>query len=100
MTDMDTKKTIFVAMPFGTRSGFLHHSEEDESKRKTIKFDGVWKGIIEKSLPDEVEAIRADELRTPGIIDRKYIRLLYEACLLYTSPSPRDATLSRMPSSA
>ena len=25
---------------------------------------------------------------------------LYEICLLYTSPSPRDATLSRMPSSA
>ena len=24
----------------------------------------------------------------------------YNACLLYTSPSPRDATLSRMPSSA
>ena len=27
-------------------------------------------------------------------------RLPTEACLLYTSPSPRDATLSRMPSSA
>ena len=26
--------------------------------------------------------------------------LNYESCLLYTSPSPRDATLSRMPSSA
>ena len=26
--------------------------------------------------------------------------LLLETCLLYTSPSPRDATLSRMPSSA
>ena len=26
--------------------------------------------------------------------------ILAEACLLYTSPSPRDATLSRMPSSA
>ena len=25
---------------------------------------------------------------------------LYVHCLLYTSPSPRDATLSRMPSSA
>ena len=25
---------------------------------------------------------------------------LYIICLLYTSPSPRDATLSRMPSSA
>ena len=27
-------------------------------------------------------------------------KLSYKACLLYTSPSPRDATLSRMPSSA
>ena len=26
--------------------------------------------------------------------------MLANACLLYTSPSPRDATLSRMPSSA
>ena len=25
---------------------------------------------------------------------------MYIGCLLYTSPSPRDATLSRMPSSA
>ena len=32
------------------------------------------------------------------IQDYNYIVL--EACLLYTSPSPRDATLSRMPSSA
>ena len=30
----------------------------------------------------------------PEMADRIYI------CLLYTSPSPRDATLSRMPSSA
>ena len=27
-------------------------------------------------------------------------RRIYPFCLLYTSPSPRDATLSRMPSSA
>ena len=27
-------------------------------------------------------------------------RIDFGACLLYTSPSPRDATLSRMPSSA
>ena len=30
----------------------------------------------------------------------QFIGELYEHCLLYTSPSPRDATLSRMPSSA
>ena len=29
-----------------------------------------------------------------------YIPFIYITCLLYTSPSPRDATLSRMPSSA
>ena len=29
-----------------------------------------------------------------------YLERLVDACLLYTSPSPRDATLSRMPSSA
>ena len=29
-----------------------------------------------------------------------FYRGLYNVCLLYTSPSPRDATLSRMPSSA
>ena len=28
------------------------------------------------------------------------VRALNKVCLLYTSPSPRDATLSRMPSSA
>ena len=29
-----------------------------------------------------------------------YDGIAFKACLLYTSPSPRDATLSRMPSSA
>ena len=28
------------------------------------------------------------------------VHIYYSTCLLYTSPSPRDATLSRMPSSA
>ena len=30
----------------------------------------------------------------------RFVRGFHNACLLYTSPSPRDATLSRMPSSA
>ena len=34
----------------------------------------------------------------PGVLIAETLAL--EACLLYTSPSPRDATLSRMPSSA
>ena len=34
------------------------------------------------------------------IILKQYMGRSYITCLLYTSPSPRDATLSRMPSSA
>ena len=43
----------------------------------------------------------------PGMTAEQVLRALvlkmlnnYSYCLLYTSPSPRDATLSRMPSSA
>ena len=31
---------------------------------------------------------------------KNFVDLNNDTCLLYTSPSPRDATLSRMPSSA
>ena len=50
-----------------------------------------------------VAALDALELAANRLgIEKKYLVLseLLEICLLYTSPSPRDATLSRMPSSA
>ena len=37
---------------------------------------------------------------TSGSLNKEWLNSLAEDCLLYTSPSPRDATLSRMPSSA
>ena len=42
------------------------------------------------------------ELKAPAIEQTKdlYNNLLNKGCLLYTSPSPRDRTRSRMPSSA
>ena len=46
-----------------------------------------------------------NETPPPGLSRKDHIvKILYDElskfCLLYTSPSPRDATLSRMPSSA
>ena len=41
-------------------------------------------------------ATRAED----GCLWFDWSRSVDDACLLYTSPSPRDATLSRMPSSA
>ena len=35
-----------------------------------------------------------------GKFYRMWVQMGYEVCLLYTSPSPRDGLLSRMPSSA
>ena len=54
-----------------------------------------------ESLPDEIERVRSDfGLDQPAHI--QYIKFLQGAlsCLLYTSPSPRDLSTSRMPSSA
>ena len=58
---------------------------------KTKKINEVRKQIEyeykRNSYPDDFPKI-------PDISGKRY------TCLLYTSPSPRDATLSRMPSSA
>ena len=48
--------------------------------------------INKEAWTEEEERIMADAHKTLGC--------LFHICLLYTSPSPRDATLSRMPSSA
>ena len=47
--------------------------------------------LVDYVIPGNDDAIRSGELMS---------RVISDACLLYTSPSPRDATLSRMPSSA
>ena len=53
--------------------------------------------VLEKYLPEQMgEAELTDYLK--GLVDKLGASSM--ACLLYTSPSPRDATLSRMPSSA
>ena len=39
-------------------------------------------------------------LGTPSFVAKQGEPMGLKICLLYTSPSPRDATLSRMPSSA
>ena len=43
-------------------------------------------------------AITADKIAL-GIVEKEFVGLDW-TCLLYTSPSPRDRTRSRMPSSA
>ena len=68
----------------------------------------IWYDNISKDLLDsgELERLIAEAgvrglTSNPTIFDNAISgSSLYDSCLLYTSPSPRDATLSRMPSSA
>ena len=86
----------------------------DVVRRAVVKLGGVpvterndhpivhttdYKAMLERSLETETKAAEV----YAGIIDlleEVGDQEMYDACLLYTSPSPRDATLSRMPSSA
>ena len=55
--------------------------------------------FILKMLNRSAEKGRITDLEAKAIFGRLYLAEDLD-CLLYTSPSPRDATLSRMPSSA
>ena len=48
----------------------------------------------------ELEGYEVDQAQNGKEALRMFENAYYDICLLYTSPSPRDATLSRMPSSA
>ena len=52
--------------------------------------------------PDDVMPFLRNVTEGRGVPDERLavVAEQYALCLLYTSPSPRDATLSRMPSSA
>ena len=72
----------------------------------TIEEFRIWESsVMHPNLAAKYPNIKS--YKGNGVQDaRKIIRLstspkgFHGACLLYTSPSPRDATLSRMPSSA
>ena len=51
--------------------------------------------FFDKNAETNIKVKNTNNLPTTNTFD-----IMYKDCLLYTSPSPRDATLSRMPSSA
>ena len=72
-------------------------------------FVGAWLREIKKAECEAVRAQKAAEREHKALVRQAEIALkeeervqkqLLKACLLYTSPSPRDLSTSRMPSSA
>ena len=52
---------------------------------------------VESAILVQGGSLRTWSYRSPAV---EQVQVILSTCLLYTSPSPRDATLSRMPSSA
>ena len=76
-------------------------NEEIRQLQKTLKTLSTGSAADQKKLIEQLEK----QGKSVQDLEKEYSDLLSEqsklrACLLYTSPSPRDATLSRMPSSA
>ena len=64
---------------------------------RIFKFsDGTNQRTFQIAANGGIDAVNASRV----IPEINLIQAMAKSCLLYTSPSPRDATLSRMPSSA
>ena len=95
---------LFVAVLWGANLGAVYPFVEIVLKGDTLH---EW---IDKQDHETLSAITTIEdqiatLTAQGLPDQNQSALAkldsnLSTCLLYTSPSPRDATLSRMPSSA
>ena len=72
----------------------------ESMKDRLMEANGSIQGI--KEIPDDIKLLYRTvwEVSQKSIIDMAADRGAYICCLLYTSPSPRDLSTSRMPSSA
>ena len=63
-------------------------------------FDKLLEQEVKDQILSELKENLSNQYRHPVIFVSALKKENINDCLLYTSPSPRDATLSRMPSSA
>ena len=90
-----------------TRQGLANQGKESQPLTMTIVTSDCAEGF-QPTTPERTDRIPVSHTLDPLIeannhrVMRQGAQLFqqYIHCLLYTSPSPRDATLSRMPSSA
>ena len=104
--DVTFEKTIEV---HGKIVGTVKIAENCTSASLVIKKSGIVEGdvygsdvVIEGEVVGNVSGKKKISIQNSAYVSGNvyYDILDMQGCLLYTSPSPRDATLSRMPSSA
>ena len=94
-----TKETIIAGLDtktlFDTRCGICHNGGSPEAPLvralKLLPAERILTAMTTGVMKNQAMQLSDEQQRALAV---------YISCLLYTSPSPRDATLSRMPSSA
>ena len=79
------------------------HDKEIKKPKSSPEVDPDREQALEEFLDEKVTDLELEETRRDGAdkpFDEEVEKLQNNSCLLYTSPSPRDRTRSRMPSSA
>ena len=87
-------------------ASYTFAAEPEHAQAHVVDYttDDAWRAVAAEAInPDFCNTLRrsgyaVSEL-TRGAAEALYASA-HEVCLLYTSPSPRDGLLSRMPSSA
>ena len=100
--DLDTDAKI-VKVPVALRDSWMPHAKLYYALSQMNEIDDLHNLIfeeihIENNRLDTEEAMI--EFLSKSEINTQVFSEKYNSCLLYTSPSPRDLTTSRMPSSA
>ena len=79
----------------------LNHPDE-KTRQEASDYVSLMTPVVKSLFTDLAMEIRSDAMQIHGgygYTKDQGIEQLY-SCLLYTSPSPRDGSISRMPSSA
>src|SRR5665647_491456 len=93
MTIYEMQAEVSKTMAHPLRLAILHYLKDGE---KTVNDITQITGASQSNVSQHLALLRQRQI----VKTRKEGSNIYYSCLLYTSPSPRDGLLSRMPSSA
>eukprot|EP00831_Metopus_contortus_P076726 TRINITY_DN70998_c0_g1_i1.p1 TRINITY_DN70998_c0_g1~~TRINITY_DN70998_c0_g1_i1.p1 ORF type:complete len:115 (+),score=24.43 TRINITY_DN70998_c0_g1_i1:64-408(+) len=91
----DVYKRQFLHLPFSSRA-----VDDDPAMEKYYSANALYNKKLYKLAVDEYKNFMIHYPNHPKYLNAKLGVGLSYYCLLYTSPSPRDLSTSRMPSSA
>ena len=99
------KRVDTCAAEFKTTTAYMYSTyqeecESDPTDKKKVMVLGGGPNRIGQGIEFDYCCVHAAQALKENGFETIMVNCNPETCLLYTSPSPRDATLSRMPSSA